>query len=259
MGLRENGMLRRDLEAYLAEFLEVRSFDDESVNGLQVEGRTEIRRVAAGVSACAELFKMAAEAEADAVIVHHGLFWRGHGPEPICGILRERLRILFEPGISLFAYHLPLDAHPEVGNNAVAARDLGLQDLVPFGEYHGKPIGWRGRLPEPVLFSRFVQRLEVYYGRQAFSIPGGSGVVSTVGVVSGGAAREAMQAVDGGLDAYVTGEPSEPIVYYCREAGLNFAALGHYATERVGVRALAQHLEARCGIETLFLDVENGV
>jgi dinuclear metal center YbgI/SA1388 family protein len=250
-------MRRAELEAYLAEYLNVKAFEDESLNGLQVEGNEEVVSLAVCVSACAEVFRKAADASADALLVHHGLFWRGAGPEPVRGVLRERLEILFEAGISLFAYHLPLDAHPEVGNNAVAARDLGLRDLVPFGEYHGMAIGWRGRLPDPVGFPEFVARLEGYYGSRARVVPGGPDSIETVGVVSGGAAKEALQAVALGLDLYVTGELSEPIVYTCREAGLNFAALGHYATERIGVRALAGHLGARFGIATRVLDVEN--
>jgi dinuclear metal center YbgI/SA1388 family protein len=250
-------MLRKDLEAYLADYLGVKSFDDEAVNGLQVEGKPEIRRMVVAVSACAEVFQKTLSLHADAVLVHHGLFWRGHGPEPVVGVLKDRLALLLAADVSLFAYHLPLDAHGEVGNNAVAARDLGLLDLVPFGEYHSMTIGWKGRLPEPLPTAAFVEKLEKYYGHPAHVVSGGPAQVSTVGLVSGGAAKEAVQAADQGLDAYVTGEPSEPMTYYCREAGLTFAALGHYATERVGVRALARHIEARWGIETRFVEVAN--
>lgn len=250
-------MHRKDLEAYLEEYLEVRSFDDESLNGLQVEGRLEVSRLAVAVSACAEVFRKAAEMKADAVLVHHGLFWKGHGPEPVRGVLRERLGLLFGSNLNLFAYHLPLDAHREVGNNAVAARDLGLQNLLPFGEYHGMAIGWKGTFAEPVPLSDFVRSIEAYYGHPALVVPGGASAVSAVGVVSGGAGKEAVQAAAQGLDAYVTGEPSEPMTYYCRESGLTFAALGHYATERVGVRALGEHLESRLGIETRFIEAEN--
>jgi dinuclear metal center YbgI/SA1388 family protein len=254
---RDDRMLRKDLESYLADYLGVKAFDDEAVNGLQVEGRAEIHRVVVAVSACAEVFQKALACRADAVLVHHGLFWRGHGPEPVVGVLKERLALLLKADVSLFAYHLPLDAHQEVGNNAVAARDLGLLDLVPFGEYHSMAIGWKGRLPEPLPTAAFVEKLERYYGHPALVVPGGPAEVSTVGLVSGGAAKEAAQAAAQGLDAYVTGEPSEPMTYYCKEAGLTFAALGHYATERVGVRALAKHIEARWSIETRFVEVEN--
>lgn len=250
-------MNRKELEAYLAEYLEVASFDDDSLNGLQVEGKPDVKRLAVAVSACAEVFRKAAAMKADAVLVHHGLFWKGHGPEPVRGVLRERLGLLLGSDLNLFAYHLPLDAHREVGNNAVAARDLGLQNLQPFGEYHGMAIGWKGTFPEPVPLPDFVRQLESYFAHPALVVPGGATVVRSVGVVSGGAGKEASQAAAQGLDAYVTGEPSEPMTYYCRESGLTFAALGHYATERVGVRALAAHLEAHLGTEVRFIEVEN--
>lgn len=246
-----------DLETYLAEYLALSRFSDEAVNGLQVEGRPEVRRLALAVSACREVFLKAAAAGAGAILVHHGLLWRGEGPAPLRGTLARRVRILFENDLSLLAYHLPLDAHPEVGNNAVAARELGLQDLEPFAVYHGTPIGFRGRFPAPVPLPDFVARLEAYYGHRAFVVPAGPDMVAAVGVCSGGAAREARDAAAAGLDAYVTGEPGEPEVFLAREAGLTFAALGHHATERVGVRALGRHLAETFGLETVFLDVDN--
>lgn len=250
-------MLRTELEAYLAEYLAVRSFDDESLNGIQVQGRSQIQRLVVAVSACSEVFQKALALNADAVLVHHGLFWKGRGPEPVVGVLKDRLSLLLAADVSLFAYHLPLDAHAEVGNNAVAARGLGLLDLVPFGEYHAMTIGWRGRFPHPISRQDFFEKLEGYYGHPALVVPGGPETVSTVGVISGGAAKEASQAAAQGLDAYVTGEPSESMTYLCRESGLNFAALGHYATERVGVQALAEHLGVRWGLDTRFIEVEN--
>lgn len=246
-----------ELESHLAEFLRTAEFDDESLNGLQVEGREEIRRVAVAVSACAEAFEQAAQGKADAVIVHHGLFWKGRGPEPVRGPLRQRLSRLLRHELNLFAYHLPLDAHAEVGNNAVAARGLGLRDLEPFGEYHGRKIGWKGTLAEPVDREVFVGQLEEFFGHRAFVVRGGPAAVRTAGFVSGGAAWEAPQAAAAGLDLYVTGEPAEGMVYLCREYGLNFAALGHYATERLGVRALAEHLRATVGLDAFFVELEN--
>lgn len=246
-----------DLESYLAEYLALSRFSDEAVNGLQVEGRPEVVRLALAVSACREVCLKAAAAGADAILVHHGLLWKGEGPAPLRGPLGRRVKILFENDLSLLAYHLPLDAHPEVGNNAVAARELGLRDLEPFAVYHGTPIGFRGRFPAPVPLPDFVARLEAYYGHRAFVVPAGPDPVSTVGVCSGGAAREAREAAAAGLDAYVTGEAGEPEVFLAREAGLTFAALGHHATEKVGVRALGRHLAETFGLETVFLDVDN--
>lgn len=250
-------MQRDDFSAYLARYLRIGEFEDDSLNGLQVEGKDEIHRVAFAVSACAEAFEAASEARADALVVHHGLLWRGRGPDPIVGSLRNRLRILLEKEISLYACHLPLDAHDEVGNNAAAARQLGLQELAPFGEYHGMHIGWRGILASPELRESFIARLEAFYGHSALVVPGGPTLIRSVGIVSGGAAKEAPQAAAAGLDLYVTGEPSEPITYLCRELGINFAALGHYATERVGVRALMEHLQKALGLDVVFLELDN--
>jgi dinuclear metal center YbgI/SA1388 family protein len=253
----EGKMLRRELESYLAEYLAVSRFNDSSLNGLQVEGRPEVRRIAVAVSACSEVFRKAAAGGADALIVHHGLFWKEEWPKPVAGVLRERLKVLLDAECSLFAYHLPLDAHPGVGNNAVAARALGLTDLDPFADYHGALIGWRGRFLKPIRREAFVEKLEAYYGHHAHVVPAGPERVVTAGIVSGGAAREAEAAVALGLDAYVTGERGAPATYLCREAGVTFAALGHYATERVGVRALAAHLEEKFRLETVFIEVEN--
>lgn len=250
-------MLRRELETYLADYLAVSKFNDSALNGLQVQGRQEVRRLALAVSACSESFRKAVAGGADALLVHHGLFWKEDWPAPVSGVLRERLKVLLDGDCSLFAYHLPLDAHPGVGNNAVAARELGLADLDPFALYHGTPIGWRGRFLDPVPRGLFIEKLETYYGHRAHVVAAGPERVVKVGIVSGGAAREVEAAVALGLDVYVTGEPGEPATYLCREAGVTFAALGHYATERVGVRALGEHLRDRFAIETVFIELEN--
>lgn len=250
-------MKLRELDEYLSKFLAVSRFDDAALNGLQVEGGGEVRRVALAVSACAEAFRKAAAAGADALVVHHGLLWKGDWPRPVTGITRERLKLLLDAECSLFAFHLPLDAHAEVGNNAVAARALGLQTLEPFCDYHGQLIGWRGAYETPVDAREFAARLEAFYGHPAHWVPGGADGVVKVGVVSGGAAKEAEQAVALGLDAYVTGEPGEPTTFLAREAGFHFFALGHHATERVGVQALGEHLGVALGLDTLFIEVEN--
>ncbi len=246
-----------DLDKHLSEYLEVARFDDLSLNGLQVEGKPEIKRVAFGVSACVELFHKAVAAGADALVVHHGLLWKGDWPSPVAGVLKGRLKTLLEAECSLFAFHLPLDAHPIVGNNAAAAKELGLRESAPFAEYRGIPIGIHGRLGAPMGREAFREKIEKYYGHAAHCVMGGAGTISTAGIVSGGAAKEVAAAVELNLDAYVTGEPSEPMTYYCREAGINFFAMGHYATERIGVRALAGELAERFGLETLFIEVEN--
>jgi len=248
---------RRELEGHLAQWLAVGDFDDDALNGLQVEGRSEIRRVALAVSACAEVFALAAEEGADAVIVHHGLFWKRRGVEPVRGPLRRRLSLLLSHEINLFAYHLPLDAHQEFGNNAVAARALGLRNLEPFGDYHGRKIGWKGVLAGAQSRASFVARLETFYGHRALVVPGGPEAIVSAAVVSGGAAELATQAAQERLDCFVTGEAAEHVTYLCREQRVNFAALGHYATERVGVRALAERLRDELRLEAFFLEVEN--
>ncbi|MDY0061842.1 MAG: Nif3-like dinuclear metal center hexameric protein [Myxococcota bacterium] len=250
-------MQREELERYLDETLQARDFDDSSLNGLQVEGAAEIHRVALAVSACAAAFRQAVAVGAQALIVHHGLLWRSTPPAPIRGMLAARLRLLLGNDLNLFAYHLPLDAHPELGHSAVALRYLGGELLQPFGLYHGRAIGWRATLPRAVARGDFVARLEQYYEHPAILVPGGPPMIRTVGLLSGGAAREAEQAADLGLDLYVTGEASEPTTYLCRERGLNFAALGHYATERVGIKALAERLQQELGLEVRYLELEN--
>jgi dinuclear metal center YbgI/SA1388 family protein len=250
-------MKRAQLERYLAQYLRADDFDDVSLNGLQVEGVSEVDKVAFAVSACSESFQKASEGDAQALVVHHGLFWKGQGPERVVGPLRERLKILLEDDLNLFAYHLPLDAHDEVGNNSAAMRALGFSNLAPFGSYHGMTIGWMGELSEPMPRDAFVQQLEAYFGHDALLVPAGSDTVRTAGFISGGAAKEALQAAELDLDIYVTGESSEPVTYLCRESNLNFAALGHYATERTGVRSLADHLAEQWGLEVFFIELEN--
>ncbi|MFH0901846.1 MAG: Nif3-like dinuclear metal center hexameric protein [Pseudomonadota bacterium] len=250
-------MRRQELEKYLATYLQVDRYADDGVNGLQIEGKSEIRRIAVAVSVCAEVIAGAAAARADALLVHHGIIWRGDWPLTVTGVLRGRIKSLLDSDCSLFAYHLPLDAHPEVGNNAVAARALGLTGLEPFAEYHGTAIGYRGAMPFPISRHEFKEKLESYYGHRAFMVAAGTEMLTRIGVVSGGAAREVKYAAALNLDAYVTGEAGEPTTHYCREAGVSFFAMGHYATERIGVRALAAHLESRLGLETIFLEAEN--
>ncbi len=250
-------MKRDQLERYLRKYLRLNEFDDSSLNGLQVEGADEISSVAFAVSACAEAFRKAAARNAGALVVHHGLLWKGREPERATGPMAERLRLLIKNDISLFAYHLPLDAHEECGNNAVAARALGLSKLEPFGDYHAMKIGWKGVLKSPLRLDKFVARLEKYYGHEAMVVKGGPETIRRAGIVSGGAAGEAVQAALEGLDLYVTGESSEPITYLARESRLNFAALGHYATERVGVMALAAHIKKKFAVETFFIELDN--
>ncbi|HVF59306.1 MAG TPA: Nif3-like dinuclear metal center hexameric protein [Thermoanaerobaculia bacterium] len=248
----------RELVAYLDDLLDARNGRDYGPNGLQVEGREEVRRVATGVSACRELFERAAAAGADAVLVHHGLFWEGM-PRTLTGFQYRRVAELVRAGMSLVAYHLPLDRHPTYGNNALAARAFGLEALEPFAVHEGLPIGFRGRFPQPVAAEELVRRCAAVYGQEPLAFLGGPERVRTLGIVSGGAQREVHDAIAAGLDAYLTGEASEWVMNVAREAGIHYLAAGHYATERLGIRALGEHLAERFGLAVEFIDVPNPV
>jgi dinuclear metal center YbgI/SA1388 family protein len=247
------------LVAYLDEYLEARKGPDFGPNGLQVEGRQQVRKLVTAVSAGAELFAKARAAGADAVLVHHGLFWEGL-PLTLTGYRYRRVAELIESGMSLLAYHLPLDRHPQLGNNALAARAFGLVEVEPFGEHGGLPIGCKGRLPEPLpAAAGLVEICRRVFGQEPLAFLAGPEPVSTVGLLSGGGQNEVYQAIAEGLDAYVTGEASEWIMNVARDAGIHYLAAGHYATERLGVRALGEHLARRFGLEVEFIDLPNPV
>ncbi len=248
----------RALVDHCDQLLDAASGGDFGPNGLQVEGRREVTRIATGVSACLELFERARDAGADAVFVHHGLFWDGT-PRTLVGHQYRRVAVLIETGLHLVAYHLPLDRHPELGNNALAARQLGLYSVEPFGLYKGQAIGCRGRYPEPLPAAEFVARSREAFGQEPLAFLAGPDPVTTVGVISGGAQGEIHQAIAAGLDAYVTGEASEWVMNVARESRIHFLACGHYATERLGIRALGDHLAERFGLEHEFIDVPNPV
>lgn len=256
--MKEDGVGLAVLVAYLDEFLEARAGADFGPNGLQVEGRATVRKVVTGVSAGAALFARARAAGADAVLVHHGLFWDGL-PVTLTGYRYKRVAELIHSGISLIAYHLPLDRHPELGNNALAAKAFGLEGVAPFGEHGGLPIGCKGRLSAPLSAAGLVDMCRRVFGQEPISFLGGREAVSTVGLISGGGQREIYEAIDAGLDAYVTGEASEWVMNVAHDAGIHYLAAGHYATERLGIRALGEHVARRFGIEVEFVDLPNPV
>ncbi len=257
--MRDSYTLDRDaLAAYLAELLDIRRIKDYGPNGLQIEGRREIRKLLVGVSSCVELFERAIAARADAVLVHHGLFWEGL-PRQLTGFQFRRVATLIRADVSLFAYHLPLDAHFEFGNNAVAARDLGLVDLQPFAIYDGTAIGWHGRFPQAISSDELMNRCRTYYGQEPHANLEGKDAISTLGLVSGGGQKDIYGAIAAGLDAFLTGETTEWVMNVARESGIHYLACGHYATERIGVRALGAHLAEKFGIEVEFVDVPNSV
>jgi dinuclear metal center YbgI/SA1388 family protein len=241
-----------DLIGHLDALLNPSAFDDYGPNGLQVPGTGSISTVVTGVSASVELFERAAEHDADLVLVHHGLFWGATGP--IDAQLKRRLELLFEHDMALAAYHLPLDAHPEVGNNALLADALGATDHEPFAG-----IGVRARLPEISPEDLRARVREATGGREPLAFLAGPDPVTTIGIVSGGAAKHLDDAIAAGLDAFVTGEPREPAMNDAREAGIHFLAAGHYATETFGVRALGERLAAEFGVRHVFADVPNPI
>ncbi|HEY2291289.1 MAG TPA: Nif3-like dinuclear metal center hexameric protein [Thermoanaerobaculia bacterium] len=250
-----NTVSRDTLVSHLDQYLDSRG-KDYGPNGLQVEGREEIQKIVTGVSACQELFARAREAGADAVLVHHGLFWEGM-PRTLTGFQYRRVAELIRGEMSLIAYHLPLDRHLEVGNNAMAGRQLGLRRIEPFGEHDGLPVGVKGLFPEPVSPEELVERCRRVYGQEPLAYLSGPEAISTLGVISGGGQREFYSAIAEGLDAYVTGEVTEWVMNVSRETRTHYLAAGHYATERLGVRALGEHLAERFGIEVEFIDVPN--
>ena len=243
----------------LDELLEPATFSDLGPNGLQVPGGAEAHRVVTGVSAQKELIERAIELDAQLLLVHHGLFWDFH-PTGLTPVLAERLRPLFKHDLALAAYHIPLDAHPEVGNNAILANALGCERHEPFGDFRGRAIGRAGTFPGAGLpAEELFARVREVTGREPLVQGAGPDVVRRVGIVSGSAADALGEAAALGLDAFLTGEPKEHVMADARELGMHFIAAGHYATETFGVRALGDWLASRFGVEHVFVDLPNPV
>ncbi len=248
-------MNREELVEYLDRLLEPGKFRDYCPNGLQVEGRAEVRRLVAGVTASQALLDAAVERGADAILVHHGYFWKGEDGR-ITGIRRQRLGTLLTHGINLLAYHLPLDAHPEFGNNAQLASRLGWLAEGNFGEQN---IAWLGRLAAPCSAAELAVQIERTLGRVPLLIGEPNRAIKRIGWCSGGAQGYFEQAIALGVDAYVSGEISEQTVHLARESGVAYLACGHHASERYGVQALARHLTEQCGLACEFVDIDNPV
>ena len=244
-----------ELVEYLDRLLEPAKFRDYCPNGLQVEGRAEVRRIVAGVTASQALLDDAVAVQADAVLVHHGYFWRGEDGR-ITGMRKRRLATLIENDISLLAYHLPLDAHPTLGNNAQWAAALGWQPEGRFGE---QDIGWVGTLPQPQTVADLATALTGALGRAPLVIGDPAWPITRLAWCSGGAQGYFEQAIALGVDAYLSGEISEQTVHLARESGVAYFAAGHHATERFGAQALALHLAEHCGLDCRFVDVDNPV
>ena len=247
---------RDKIVSFADSYLDSKNIKDASLNGLQAEGGREVKKIAFGVSASLECIKRAAACGADMLIVHHGLLWKGQ-TQPVAGPLKRKLETLFDAGLSLCAWHLPLDKHPLVGNNARLLALLGAKKLKPFGAYDGETIGWRGTLPKPLTINDIAAALAIKLDAESLCFRFGTEKIRTVGAVSGGAARMFEQAAAAGLDLYLTGEVSEPTQEYARETRGNFIAAGHYNSEKPGVQALAGVLEKKFGVRTEFIDIPN--
>ncbi len=250
-------MKRNELSDYLNQYLKTGDFSDLCPNGLQVEGRDEVKRIITGVSASVELFEKAIEMNADAIIVHHGIIWNFERPV-YRGGYRQRIKLLLENEINLFGYHLPLDAHPEIGNNAQIGELLNLTEMEPFGEYNGKAVGVKG-VVKPINAAQMFEKIKALINPDALIFPFGPGLIKTVGIISGGAQKEVKQAVLNDLDLYITGEATEFILHYVKEEQIHYVAAGHYATEKFGIIALGDHLREKFDLNVDFIDIPNPV
>ena len=249
---------RNELTTYLDDLLNVAAFEDYCPNGLQVEGRPEIQKIIGGVTASQALIDAAIQQGADTLLVHHGYFWKGEDPRVI-GMKHRRLSSLLEAGVNLLAYHLPLDAHPELGNNAQLARQLDLTITGSFGRGAGPDIGLVGELPNRVTAEVFAGQVAEKLGRIPLLISGGKDSIHTIAWCTGAAQGYLEAAAALGVDAFLTGEVSEQTVHEARELGIHFLSAGHHATERGGVMALGEHLASKFGISFQFEDIENPV
>ena len=247
----------KELVAYTNDLLEIDRFQDYCPNGLQVEGKPQIQRLISGVTASQALIDAAIDKQADAILVHHGYFWRGEDAR-IVGLKRRRIKSLLDHNISLLAYHLPLDAHPVYGNNVQLGKRLQLTVEGQFGP--DKPaIGLYGQLAEPMLAVDFADHLEVMLGHRPLHVPVASQSIRSIAWCTGAAQGYIEQAIALGVDAYLTGEASEQTVHLAREGDIHFYAAGHHATERDGARVLAEHLAQQFDLEQQFIDIPNPV
>jgi dinuclear metal center YbgI/SA1388 family protein len=247
-------MAQRDaILAYAADLLDLDAYPDYGPMGLQVEGAEEVTKIACGVSASLALFERAVEQNAHLLIVHHGLFWDSDSRR-VDGPMRRRLQALFDADITLAAYHLALDAHPKVGNNALLAKALGIEPKERFAG-----IGFGGPLSRPTAVQRFARRVGEQLGREPLVFPHGPDEVTRAAVVTGRGGRYFADAAAAGYDLFLTGEAEEPALHLARELGVHYVAAGHYATERLGVQALAKNLGEHFGIEADYIELDNPV
>lgn len=242
----------QQLDAYFTELLEPSNFKDYCPNGLQVMGQRPIRHLVSGVTASQRLIDAAIAADADALLVHHGYFWRGEDAT-LTGMKYARVKALMDAGISLWAYHLPLDAHAQLGNNSQLARVLGWQITGPL-RAEANPIGLCGRLTQPLTIAQVLAHIEHHLGFTPTHVPGGPEYIETLAWCTGAAQGMIEDAVRAGVDLYLSGEISEPTAHVAQEMGIHYVAAGHHATERYGVQALGQNSAQAFGFQHTFID-----
>ncbi|MDI6730284.1 MAG: Nif3-like dinuclear metal center hexameric protein [Candidatus Altarchaeum sp.] len=245
------------LTEFFDKYLKISEIEDVSVNGLQVKGNGDIEKICFAVDACAETFKSAKEENADMLFVHHGMIW--NGIKSVTGITYKRLKFLIENEISLYAVHLPLDKHEEVGNNIQFLKIFGITEAIEeFGTYHGIKIGYTGRFEKEKNLSDFVSEIEKQLNTKCKILKFGKKKIKSVGVVSGGASSLIDDATDV-VDCFVTGEPSHQVYHIAKESDINVIFAGHYATETLGVKAMAKLIGKKFGIETKFINCPTGL
>ena len=250
----------RDLCAWLDDTLGAQAFNDYCPNGLQVEGKSSIKHIIAGVTASEALIRYAVERRADAILVHHGWFWKGEDPR-VRGQKKKRLAALLAHDINLIAYHLPLDAHPVLGNNAQLAKKIG---LVPSLTDHGRPrttgasnLVWLGSAPGVSRLGELNELIDRRLGRRPLTIGADDMPVHSVAWCTGAAQGMLQDAIDAGADVYISGEISEPTVHLARESGVAYVSAGHHATERYGIQALGLEIQGQLGVSVEFVDLDN--
>lgn len=253
----KNQTISRDrLVSYLNDYLAITEIPDSSPNGLQVQGNARVAKLAFAVDASLQAVQAAAKIKADMLVVHHGLFWGKH--EQIVGNMYKRIAALIKADLSLYAVHLPLDCHQEVGNNVELARLLGLENLGRFADYHGVTIGTLTRSEKPLHRDDLIDNIEKVLEVKVDLLPFGPANIQRIGIISGGAARFAEEAKRSGCDALVTGETSHSAYHHAKEARINLIYGGHYATETVGLKALNQHLSSEFSIPSKFIPAPTG-
>lgn len=251
-------MHRQDLNTFFSDLLSPQSFSDYGPNGLQIEGVEQINKVAFAVSATRDSIEQTIDLNADALVVHHGLFWGFHGARTLTGSFAKRIKPLIKNDINLFAYHLPLDAHPTIGNAAVLGHLIGCQQQSPFGNYKGSPTGIKGTLEQAVSAKALRLKLQTLLNHSVIlASPNEDQLIQSIGIITGGANSDWALAQKAGLDAYITGEISEHDWHESQENDVHMFAGGHYATEVFGIQQLMQHIQTHHALECVFIDSDN--